>query len=93
MLAAGLLDEVRALADRPAVSPAPPRQALGYKELLAHLDGQSSLDEATALAVTRTRRSPCASYAGSSRDPRIRWVEWTTTMDAPSTCWWTRSSR
>ena len=38
-LAAGFLDEVAALAARPEQLSRTARQALGYKELLDHLDG------------------------------------------------------
>ena len=71
----GLLDEVRALADRPDGLSRTAAQALGYKELLAHLDGQSSLDEATALAITRTRQFAVRQLRWFQRDRRIRWVE------------------
>ncbi|MEX2625684.1 MAG: tRNA (adenosine(37)-N6)-dimethylallyltransferase MiaA, partial [Ilumatobacteraceae bacterium] len=54
MMDAGLLDEVRALAERPISRTA--RQALGYRELLDHLDGRCSLDAAVATTVRRTRQ-------------------------------------
>jgi tRNA dimethylallyltransferase len=75
MLDAGLLSEVQALADRPDGLSRTASQALGYKELLAHLDGRSSLDEATALAITRTRQFAVRQLRWFQRDPRIRWVE------------------
>lgn len=73
MLADGLLGEVRRLAERPLSRTA--RQALGYKELLAHLDGLCSLDEAVHLAVTRTRQFAVRQERWFRRDPRIRWVD------------------
>jgi tRNA dimethylallyltransferase len=48
-------------------------QALGYKELLAHLGGACSLDEAVDLAVRRTRQFARRQRAWFRRDPRIRW--------------------
>jgi tRNA dimethylallyltransferase len=75
MLDAGLLDEVRALAARPAGLSRTAAQALGYKELLAHVAGDCSLDEATALAITRTRQFAVRQLRWFQRDPRIRWVE------------------
>ena len=75
MLDAGLLDEVRALAARPAGLSRTAAQALGYKELLAHVAGECSLDEATALAITRTRQFAVRQLRWFQRDPRIRWVE------------------
>jgi tRNA dimethylallyltransferase len=75
MLDAGLLDEVRVLAARPAGLSRTAAQALGYKELLAHVAGGCSLDEATALAITRTRQFAVRQLRWFQRDPRIRWVE------------------
>ena len=75
MLDAGLMDEVRALAERPDGLSRTAAQALGYKELLAHLAGESSLDEAIALAITRTRQFAVRQLRWFQRDPRIRWVE------------------
>jgi tRNA dimethylallyltransferase len=75
MLDAGLLDEVRTLADRPGGLSRTAAQALGYKELLAHVAGDCSLDEATALAITRTRQFAVRQLRWFQRDPRVRWVE------------------
>jgi tRNA dimethylallyltransferase len=75
-LAAGFLDEVAMLADRGAHPLGLSRtaaQALGYKELLAHLGGACSLDEAVDLAVRRTRQFARRQRAWFRRDPRIRW--------------------
>ena len=70
-LAAGFLDEVRALPDRMSRTA---RQALGYKELLAHLAGDCSLEEAVAAAVSRTREFARRQRAWFRRDPRITWL-------------------
>lgn len=75
MMAAGLLDEVQALATRPGGLSRTARQALGYKELLDHLDGRTSLDEAVALAVLRTRQLAVRQERWFRRDPRICWVD------------------
>jgi tRNA dimethylallyltransferase len=72
-IAAGLLDEVRALHGRPLSRTA--RQALGYKELLDHLDGRLPFDDAMALARLRTRRFARRQERWFRRDPRIRWVD------------------
>ncbi len=74
-LEAGFLAEVETLAawGRPLSRTA--SQALGYKELLAHLNGQMPLDEAVALAVTRTRRFARRQERWFRRDPRIVWLD------------------
>ena len=70
-LAAGFLDEVRALRSRMSRTA---RQALGYKELLAHLAGECTLDDAVAAAVSRTREFARRQRAWFRRDPRITWL-------------------
>jgi tRNA dimethylallyltransferase len=72
-LAAGFVDEVAALAAR-GLSPTA-AQALGYKEILAHLDGAMTLDAAVDLAVRRTRRFARRQRVWFRRDPRIRWLD------------------
>jgi tRNA dimethylallyltransferase len=69
-LAAGFLDEVRRLQARMSRTA---RQALGYKELLAHLAGDCSLEEALAAAIARTREFARRQRAWFRRDPRITW--------------------
>ena len=73
-LAAGFLEEVRHLRDRPRGLSRTAAQALGYKELLTHLDGTTSLEDAVDLAVRRTRRFARRQRAWFRRDPRIRWL-------------------
>lgn len=75
MLGAGLLDEVRALAGRPAGLSRTARQALGYRELLSHLEDGVPLEEAAAEAVKRTRAFARRQWAWFRRDPRISWLD------------------
>jgi tRNA dimethylallyltransferase len=56
MLQAGWLDEVRRLTQLPRPLSKEARQALGYKELIAHLKGGMSLDETVAQIQTRSRQ-------------------------------------
>jgi tRNA dimethylallyltransferase len=56
MIADGLVEEVRALLHLPRPLSREAAQALGYKEILAHLAGRSRLDEAIGLIQTRSRR-------------------------------------
>ena len=50
-------------------------QAIGYKEILAFLDGEiPSLEQAFDLAVRRTRQFARRQRVWFRRDPRIRWV-------------------
>jgi tRNA dimethylallyltransferase len=68
-----LLDEVRRLAARPGGLSRTARQALGYRELLACLEGVTSLDQATDEAVSRTRSFARRQRMWWRRDPRITW--------------------
>ena len=72
--AAGLLDEVRSLLAEPAGLSRTARQALGYKELIAHLEGECSLDEAVDTLILRTRQFAVRQERWFRRDPRVRWV-------------------
>jgi len=72
-LAGGFLEEVRRLAARPAGLSRTARQALGYRELLDHLAGSHSLDDAIAAAIGRTRQFARRQRAWFRRDPRITW--------------------
>lgn len=56
MLAGGALEEARALAARGLDPGLPAVKAVGAAELLAHLAGQASLEEAIRLAKRNTRR-------------------------------------
>ncbi|MGH9185059.1 MAG: tRNA (adenosine(37)-N6)-dimethylallyltransferase MiaA [Acidimicrobiales bacterium] len=74
-LAAGFLDELRALTDRPEGLSRTARQALGYRELLAHLAGELDLHEAIETAIMRTRRFARRQRSWFRRDPRIEWLD------------------
>ncbi len=79
---AGLVQEVRALAAAGSLSRTA-RQAIGYKEVLDHLDGREpSLDAALEAAVARTRRFARRQRMWFRRDPRITWLG---TSDNPCT--------
>jgi tRNA dimethylallyltransferase len=73
MLEAGFADEVRALAHRPAGLSRTARQALGYRELLSHVEDGVALDEAVVQAVQRTRQFARRQRMWWRRDPRVRW--------------------
>jgi tRNA dimethylallyltransferase len=75
LLDAGLLDEVRALARRPRGLSRTARQALGYRELLAHVEEGVALEEAVAEAKRRTRAFARRQWAWFRRDPRITWLD------------------
>jgi tRNA dimethylallyltransferase len=73
MLGAGLVAEVAALAARPRGLSRTARQALGYREVLGHLEGGVPLAAATAEAVRRTKAFARRQRVWWRRDPRITW--------------------
>lgn len=82
MVAAGLIDEVRTLVSAPEGLSPTAAQALGYKEVIAHLEGLITLTEAIDLIVLRTRQFAVRQERWFRRDPRIMWVD--IDDDAPS---------
>jgi tRNA dimethylallyltransferase len=75
LLDRGLLDEVRALAAQPGGLSRTARQALGYRELLAHVEHGVAMDVAVDEAVRRTRAFARRQWAWFRRDPRICWLD------------------
>ena len=73
MLDAGLVDEVRRLAARPEGLSRTAGQALGYREVLDHLAGRCTLEQAADEAVRRTRAFARRQRVWFRRDPRITW--------------------
>jgi tRNA dimethylallyltransferase len=73
MMAAGFLDEVRALRARGVRDDAPALLAVGYREMLACLEGR--MDESAALAATvrATRQFAKRQRTWFRREPGIRW--------------------
>ena len=76
MIDAGWVDEVRDLLasgyrlDLPALS------ALGYREIVAYVRGETSLEEAVALIKRHTRRFIRHQYAWFGlQDPRLHWFD------------------
>jgi tRNA dimethylallyltransferase len=74
MVEAGLVDEVRRLGARPGGMSRTARQALGYREVLAHLEGGLPLTQAVAAAEQRTRAFARRQRVWWRRDTRIRWL-------------------
>lgn len=78
MRSGGLVDEVRGLQGRLGRTA---RSAVGYRELLDHFTGNTTLDEAFDEITASTRKLAKKQRTWFQRDPRIRWVPW---MDDPN---------
>jgi tRNA dimethylallyltransferase len=75
LLESGFVEEVRALARRPGGLSRTARQALGYRELLAHVEEGTPLDQSVDEAKRRTRAFARRQWAWFRRDPRIVWLD------------------
>lgn len=73
MVEAGLVEEVEALLSAPGGMSRTARQALGYREVLAHLEDGVPLGEAVAEADRRTRAFARRQRMWWRRDPRVVW--------------------
>lgn len=75
MVEAGLVDEVRGLVSAPGGLSSTAAQALGYKEMIDHLEGRTSLEEAVQEVILRTQQFAVRQERWFRRDPRITWVD------------------
>lgn len=71
MVEGGLVAEVERLRPRLGVTAS---RALGYQQIIDHLDGRCTLDEAAALIAQKTRRLARRQMGWFGRDPRIHWL-------------------
>lgn len=75
MVKAGLAEEVRSLLAEPAGLSPTAAQALGYKEMIDHVQGHKSLQDATDEIILRTQQFAVRQERWFRRDPRVTWVD------------------
>lgn len=75
MFGSGLVEEVRELAERGLREGQTARRAIGYAQVLAHLDGEYDLAEARERTFIGTRRYVRRQRSWFRRDRRVRWIE------------------
>lgn len=75
MFERGLVEEVENLVGEGLVAESTAGRAIGYAQVLAHLDGEITLDEAIESTVTGTRRYVRRQRSWFNRDPRIHWID------------------
>jgi len=74
MWRAGLLEEVRLL-DAAGLRAGPTaRKALGYRQAMAHLDGELTAEQAIEDTITSTRKFARRQESWFRPDPRIQWL-------------------
>ena len=76
MMNAGLLGEVQALLEQGVPRTSTAFQAIGYKELLAAVDGQVPLEEAVAEIKLRSRQYAKRQLTWLRRNQDIHWIYW-----------------
>lgn len=76
MWAAGFVDEVRRLERAGLREGRTASRALGYRQVLDHLAGLCSEQEARLATITATRRFARRQDRWFKRDPRVRWFPW-----------------
>jgi len=75
MMDSGLVDEVKKLMSLGIEKNKTAAQAIGYKEILAHLNGEYSLDRAIELIKRNTRRFAKHQLTWFRKDERIEWFD------------------
>ena len=75
MWQAGFEAEVKALVHEGLRDGKTARRALGYQQMLRHLDGELTLEEARDETVKATRRFARRQESWFRRDPRVHWLD------------------
>ena len=75
MVQAGLVEEVRGLLSRPGGMSMQARPALGYQEIIEHLSGKMTLDEAVEAIKIHTRRFAKQQRTWFRRFPGVHWID------------------
>ncbi len=75
MFEKGLVDEVHSLLEAPYGLSKQAKQALGYKEIITHLEGECTLNEAKEMIKTNTRRFSKRQKTWFRSFPNVHWLE------------------
>jgi tRNA dimethylallyltransferase len=75
MVAAGLVEEVRALVTAGYSPGKPPLSTIGYKQIAAYLRGEIALDDAIAQAKQESRRLAKRQLTWFRREPNVVWLD------------------
>jgi tRNA dimethylallyltransferase len=75
MIAAGFVEEVRALIAAGYAPEKPPLSTIGYKQIVAHLRGEMTLADAISLAKRDSRRLAKRQLTWFRREPEIVWLD------------------
>ncbi len=76
MFEAGFVAEVERLLTQGLAEGRTASRAIGYREVMAHLAGELSLEEAKERTVIATRQFARRQDSWFKKDPRIEWIPW-----------------
>lgn len=76
MFESGLVEEVRSLMARGLARDTTAGQAIGYKEVMAAIEGECTMDEARDRTKVRTRHYAKRQLSWLRRDGRCRWLDY-----------------
>jgi tRNA dimethylallyltransferase len=82
IIEAGLVDEVRSLLAEPNPLSTSARQALGYAEIIQHLEGKLSLADAVEMIKINTRQFAKAQRTWFKRFRKAEWIDLTADVTA-----------
>ena len=76
MVEAGLIEEIRTLLARGVDSSCTAMQAIGYKEFLAAMNGEASMEDAIEEVKLRSRQYAKRQLTWLRRNDKIFWINW-----------------
>ncbi|GAC1419066.1 MAG: tRNA (adenosine(37)-N6)-dimethylallyltransferase MiaA [Actinomycetota bacterium] len=82
MIRDGLLDEVRRLLGSGAREYLTASRAIAYRQIVSHLDGEITLDDAVEQIVIATRQYARRQMVWFRKDPRVEWLDSGPSADA-----------
>lgn len=71
----GLIDEVKGLLEKGYAKELASMRSIGYREVIAHLEGKISLEEAKKLIIKNTKEYARRQTTWFKRDEKIIWIE------------------
>ena len=75
MISEGLVEEVKDLLDKGYTKNLVSMQAIGYKEIIDYIEGNSTLEEAVNVLKRNTRRFAKRQYTWFLKDENVKWFE------------------
>jgi tRNA dimethylallyltransferase len=73
MLSQGLVEEVRSLLEKGYGKDLVSMRGIGYKEIIAYLEGSMDYDQAVSLLKQNTRRFAKRQYTWFLKDENVKW--------------------